>query len=614
VQQASTRPILDIQSLPSSQYQSLLDTEDTRVLVLHPGSGDEEISCHLEPITLVADSDFEALSYVWGSESQRKGIRCGDGRAEITLNLHSALKHLRLADAPRRIWADALCINQGDVEERSAQVKNMGQVFKSASRTLIWLGEETPAVAGAFPAFEAADEIFPPVEDVALPSREAIDDFMRTSFNLMSDLDWNSVVALLLHPWFKRKWIVQEVVMAKSALGVCGYRSIDWSIIERVLLSFKLYQVETWVYALKLKSSALLSTTNAMKMFFIRIGLIQRSYRELMFATRGFQSTDPRDQYFAVFGLAENVESISKDLYPDYSITFTQLTFSYVQWSLDSCKALEFLVCTRDTAALEEHGLPSWCPVFTSLDYYYGSSPSLHEYDVSKGSEVAGRVDAAKRQLHLSGRLLDEIHAVTKSIIMSTEALVKEFSVEESGVDDIGAAALTCTVEWVRECKVVAAGESGTLSPAETLNLTRTLVWDLNSQGVRATNGFPEHVSRFFDMAGEIVDSRKQDEELNHDKDWFDEFLKLSSFVEMAIAKNAPFRRFCRTKTGRLCSMPDSIEVGDKVCLFHGGPFAYAIRPCGDGQYKFIGEAYLDGFMDGEAMELDIETETIVLV
>jgi hypothetical protein len=40
------------------------------------------------------------------------------------------------------LWIDALCINQDDVNERTQQVRMMGDVYSSAEQVIIWLGPE----------------------------------------------------------------------------------------------------------------------------------------------------------------------------------------------------------------------------------------------------------------------------------------------------------------------------------------------------------------------------------------------------------------------------------------------------------------------------------------
>lgn len=63
-------------------------------------------------------------------------------------------------------------------------------------------------------------------------------------------------------------------------------------------------------------------------------------------------------------------------------------------------------------------------------------------------------------------------------------------------------------------------------------------------------------------------------------------------------------QRFCSTKNGRLACMPVNAEVGDDICIFFGGRVPYAIRPIGGGLYRFIGQCYVNGIMDGEALDI----------
>jgi hypothetical protein len=65
-----------LSNLPDFKYEPLADGVDTRVLILHPGTGEDDIYCTLEPIKLTENSDFEALSYVWGDISQSRNVHC----------------------------------------------------------------------------------------------------------------------------------------------------------------------------------------------------------------------------------------------------------------------------------------------------------------------------------------------------------------------------------------------------------------------------------------------------------------------------------------------------------------------------------------------------------
>lgn len=58
----------------------------------------------------------------------------------VSRNLHDLVTRLIAGGTSERLWIDALCINQADLVERSAQVGMMGNIYRSASNVLVWLG------------------------------------------------------------------------------------------------------------------------------------------------------------------------------------------------------------------------------------------------------------------------------------------------------------------------------------------------------------------------------------------------------------------------------------------------------------------------------------------
>ncbi|KAH6711201.1 hypothetical protein BKA61DRAFT_488615, partial [Leptodontidium sp. MPI-SDFR-AT-0119] len=54
---------------------------------------------------------YEALSYAWGNEDANESIIIDGKSLAIRSNLAAALR--------QRIWIDAICINQADVDERN---------------------------------------------------------------------------------------------------------------------------------------------------------------------------------------------------------------------------------------------------------------------------------------------------------------------------------------------------------------------------------------------------------------------------------------------------------------------------------------------------------------
>jgi Heterokaryon incompatibility protein (HET) len=91
-------------------YTPLSDPKHIRLLSIQPGSGEDEVACSLSIVSLTSEPVFQALSYTWGDLSQKLPLNCGTGVALASANLHSALRHLRLADKARVIWVDALCV------------------------------------------------------------------------------------------------------------------------------------------------------------------------------------------------------------------------------------------------------------------------------------------------------------------------------------------------------------------------------------------------------------------------------------------------------------------------------------------------------------------------
>ena len=85
-------------------------------------------------------------------------------------------------------------------------------------------------------------------------------------------------------------------------------------------------------------------------------------------------------------------------------------------------------------------------------------------------------------------------------------------------------------------------------------------------------------------------------------KDWVQERLLDFQQIHAVIGLMNKNRRFCSTTDGRIGLVPRSAAAGDVICVLYGGRVPYVLRPCKDG-YTLIGECYIHGLMDGEAMD-----------
>ena len=96
--------------------------------------------CCFSLILLEIAPHYEAISYVWGDLSAKVNIRCAGKNLGITQNLRDILIRFRRKRESRLLWADTICINRNDVDERKQQASKMSKIYGNAERVLIWLG------------------------------------------------------------------------------------------------------------------------------------------------------------------------------------------------------------------------------------------------------------------------------------------------------------------------------------------------------------------------------------------------------------------------------------------------------------------------------------------
>ena len=119
-------------------------SKEFRLVDIHPA---EErtliVQCALRHESLDSEPPptFETVSYVWGDATSRDIMEVNGVAVDVPASSVAALKRMRLKTVLRTLWIDALCINQGDVRERSEQVRMMGEIYRSSQGNLIYLGE-----------------------------------------------------------------------------------------------------------------------------------------------------------------------------------------------------------------------------------------------------------------------------------------------------------------------------------------------------------------------------------------------------------------------------------------------------------------------------------------
>ena len=172
---------------------------------------------------------YDALSYTWGSTEMAAKITIDGNTTYITRNLYLALQHLRFEDKDRILWIDAICINQGDNEEKQHQVQQMGYIYKEAEQVVIWLGQGTNETDLLLDFIKHLHENNVRIEGDWKRSAQLWMHHRTITQPRLREMErWREgMVFLLGRPWFRRIWILQEIANARVATVICGKKSVS---------------------------------------------------------------------------------------------------------------------------------------------------------------------------------------------------------------------------------------------------------------------------------------------------------------------------------------------------------------------------------------------------
>jgi hypothetical protein len=181
-----------------------LREDEIRLALLQPGNRGAPITVSLVPASLATPPKYDAISYVWGNSQTLLPICCDGISTNITANLHWALSKARLPDRQRLIWADALCINQNDVQERNRQVAMMGRIYTEANIVLVYMGEDRNGRAA-----DVASLLRDYGPILARPGATAeLMQLWRLGCSPAQDVRWQALRAVMGMPWFRRAWVL----------------------------------------------------------------------------------------------------------------------------------------------------------------------------------------------------------------------------------------------------------------------------------------------------------------------------------------------------------------------------------------------------------------------
>ncbi|RYP49509.1 hypothetical protein DL768_004812 [Monosporascus sp. mg162] len=363
-----------------SRYQySALSREHPhiRLVTLKPGSWFDEINCTVHVVPFDGQQVFEALSYVWGNPHVRKRICLNDHDFEVTENLWLAMRRLRNPSTPRVLWIDAICINQKDDSEKSQQVGMMGDIYKSCKNCIIWLGESSEnAEAGvqSATAAQACELLGLLATDKHLPELPCFSAVEGERMNISEQYEahFEALKQLLDLPWWRRIWVIQELVLPRSVKFLYASEELPYQILRGVVDVLKTHAATCCkLHRMTLRALAFdpLLTIQEQVDPMVSTRETWAKYEPItLFQLRrqfyAFQATEKRDLFYGLLGLVTEWCS-NTPLQPNYSASLRTAVTEAVFKCTSEQGGVEFLQGERLFRASDQQNtpdLPSWVP------------------------------------------------------------------------------------------------------------------------------------------------------------------------------------------------------------------------------------------------------------
>ncbi|KAI1160219.1 heterokaryon incompatibility protein-domain-containing protein [Nemania serpens] len=366
-----------------SPYSPIDGKNHLRVLLLEPAENrDADLIGSLQHTTLREQDEeliepYTAISYVWGNPTPVDKILLDGHEIGITESLGAALRGIRDATRAHRVWADAICINQRNVEERNQQVAIMGQIYSFANNTIIYLG----------PLESHSELVLRAVQEAAVYQDSYTSDMTDARpLEIPPDApyDIETVVSeaengLLFRPWFRRIWVLQELVLSRKPWVQCGTKRVRWRDFCRFLITL----LESCRSEAELKNEAgsgsryHVKSMNGIRAEYIKYRVhpphhsaesdVEAAVRErfslaeILKMRIGCRMADPRDAIFAHLGIISDRDRVLKFVKLDYSQTIRELLTAAAR-SIDQEGNLKRLLEGITPSHPLRSILPSWVP------------------------------------------------------------------------------------------------------------------------------------------------------------------------------------------------------------------------------------------------------------
>ena len=618
---------------------------EIRLCTLHPDSLDDPLVCTLSAISLDDKPEYETLSYVWGDPTFNKEISENGDVLYVTTSLHTALRYLRLTEAPQIIWADGICINQGDLDERSSQVGIMGDIYRTGKELQIWLGEAEEVAdhtGGDSIHLELASEkaldglaVFlqsqglltnPPLLHSASVVTERPDSSLlgaleillflvadnhmfqmpfykvthesKPRFNSCWYRSLSSLIRILSLPWWKRLWTFQETLLSSQSTVHIGVHEVPLFCFLHGLKKARqhlagccsplaglwLGKFET-MRKMNNSINLVISLDSAMEGFRSNVYL---RMADLYTISSKRESCDPLDKVYAINSLVCPQET--PKLFPDYHTSPAKL---YAEATLHaileegSLYLLDYAVGTHYPTLLDSEytnpfKLPSWV-----CDWRQKIHPRMYISLYNASDSLKHKEQSSgSRSLAIKGACFGVVSKVGEVLPVLLERTF---------------------VEALRQWRLLA----GSFHNCDMHTFLRVILLD-------------------FSIHPEKKPQRMTPETLSQVELWWNASMSANSIAirsdfSVHLSKVRQRHRIYATSQGILGMGPLDLKEGDRVFIVEGSTVPLCLRPLEaalaehetrqwhESDYLLVGTCYQHGIMDGEAVAIDTEWQEILL-
>ena len=583
------KPLYSYQSLASKSIR-LLDISDI---------SDNSIDCSVSEVTLKESlPSFIALSYTWDGQIPDHEITVRDttcsepSSLKVTKKIYEALPYLNL-HFPRQLWwIDAVCINQEDNLETSAQLPLMKQIYTGTKGVVVWLGKCTPGLQTAFEEIPRILELLKNAQGIANTNG-----LLPTDLGLpirASDV-WKGFYELFTLPYFRRVWTMQEVLLPEHDLQfMCGEHVVDWTVLEEITTIFhkhalwalcmpEVENVTSWTVELDVKSYYYDLMTHIKQKRNKQAKTLNIFY--ILHKARGTHTSILHDKIFGLLGLFDDIirDNIDIDYHKpaaDVFVDFSRIlycafpgSFHLLQWA---------------STQLRQVDLPSWCPDWNHGDNISFLSPMYrtgwHEDWWDKDISYMRPSSTHWQRLEVTGLRIDRISRVTESSWSWFPDRNAGFYPRDTAEQNL---------YWCRECHLLTKEAYGRDDEVTRDICQRTIIGD-QLDGIRCE---PGDVSHEYELLWQSL----RREQWPAEGRTFEAIDRWSTYFS-SLNSTCRRRKFFSTHEGRVGVGPQKVQWEDIVIIIPTCPWPIILRPYREDEnvYELIGAAYVHGVMWGE--------------